>query len=90
MYIFFIHISFIDSSISLFQNAPQMGSSPNPNSNPNCGKYAKVTGPNGTVRVKIVDTCPPCAYGSLDLSPTAFEQIADLAAGRVPITWQWD
>ncbi|KAH8553931.1 RlpA-like double-psi beta-barrel-protein domain-containing protein-containing protein, partial [Umbelopsis sp. PMI_123] len=71
-------------------NAPQMGSSPNPNSNPNCGKYAKVTGPNGTVRVKIVDTCPPCAYGSLDLSPTAFEQIADLAAGRVPITWQWD
>lgn len=74
----------------LFQNAPQMGSYPNPNNNPNCGRYAKVTGPKGTVRVKIVDTCPPCLSGSLDLSPAAFVKIADLAAGRVKIHWEWD
>ncbi|KAI8337873.1 RlpA-like double-psi beta-barrel-protein domain-containing protein-containing protein [Chlamydoabsidia padenii] len=71
-------------------NAPQMGVVPNPNKNPNCGRYAKVKGPKGTVRVKIVDTCPPCLKGSLDLSPAAFMKIADLAAGRVPITWSWD
>lgn len=71
-------------------NAPQMGYAPNPNNNPMCGKYAKVKGPKGTVRVKIVDTCPPCKKGSLDLSPAAFMKIADLAAGRVPITWTWD
>ncbi|KAG0165753.1 hypothetical protein DFQ28_008333 [Apophysomyces sp. BC1034] len=71
-------------------NAPQMGQAANPNLNPMCGKYAKVTGPKGTVRVKIVDTCPPCKKGSLDLSPAAFIKIADLSAGRVPISWTWD
>ncbi|CAO3592957.1 unnamed protein product [Absidia cylindrospora] len=71
-------------------NAPQMGYAANPNNNPMCGKYAKVKGPKGTVRVKIVDTCPPCKKGSLDLSPAAFIKIADLAAGRVPISWSWD
>ncbi|KAI8381540.1 RlpA-like double-psi beta-barrel-protein domain-containing protein-containing protein [Radiomyces spectabilis] len=71
-------------------NAPQMGYSANPNANPMCGRYAKVTGPKGTVRVKIVDTCPPCVKGSLDLSPAAFQKIADLSAGRVKITWTWD
>ncbi|ORY99934.1 RlpA-like double-psi beta-barrel-protein domain-containing protein-containing protein [Syncephalastrum racemosum] len=70
-------------------NAPQMGSSGNPNNNPNCGKKAKVKGPKGTVTVKIVDTCPPCKKGGLDLSPAAFGKIADYAQGRVPITWSW-
>ncbi|KAJ2956943.1 hypothetical protein NQZ79_g7294 [Umbelopsis isabellina] len=76
-------------------NAPQMGSYPNPNNNPNCGKYAMVHGPKGSVRVKnfypaVTDTCPPCLKGSLDLSPAAFAKIADLAQGRVHITWTWD
>lgn len=35
-------------------NAPQMGSSGNPNSNKNCGKKVKVRGPKGSVTVKIV------------------------------------
>lgn len=61
----------------------------NPNHNPTCGKYVNVHGPKGSVRVKIVDTCPPCASGDLDLSPAAFGKIADFAKGRVKISWDW-
>lgn len=53
-----------------------------------CGAYAAVTGPKGSVTVRIVDQCPECPYGDLDFSPEAFAQIADLPQGRVPITWQ--
>lgn len=53
-----------------------------------CGAYIQVTGPKGAIIVRIVDSCPPCAAGDVDLSREAFALIADLAAGRVPITWQ--
>jgi expansin (peptidoglycan-binding protein) len=52
-----------------------------------CGSCAEVTGPNATITVRIVDRCPECASGDLDLSMAAFDMIADHAAGRVPITW---
>ncbi|OAD68594.1 hypothetical protein PHYBLDRAFT_103777, partial [Phycomyces blakesleeanus NRRL 1555(-)] len=70
-------------------NAPQMQNGANPNNNPICGRRAVVKGPKGSVTVRIVDTCPPCQKGDLDLSPAAFGKIADFAAGRVPITWNW-
>lgn len=53
-----------------------------------CGAYAAVTGPKGSVVVRIVDQCPECPAGDIDLSPEAFVKIADLYLGRVPITWQ--
>jgi expansin len=52
-----------------------------------CGAYVRVSGPNGSVVVRIVDQCPECKRGDLDLSPQAFEQIAPLIQGRVPISW---
>jgi expansin (peptidoglycan-binding protein) len=52
-----------------------------------CGMCAEVTGPLGKVTVRIVDLCPECKTGDLDLSPEAFDRIAVHAAGRVPITW---
>ncbi|GAA0270972.1 expansin EXLX1 family cellulose-binding protein [Cryptosporangium japonicum] len=52
-----------------------------------CGGYLDVTGPSGSVRVKVVDQCPECAEGHIDLSREAFEQIADPEAGVVPITY---
>ncbi|KAI8096764.1 RlpA-like double-psi beta-barrel-protein domain-containing protein-containing protein [Halteromyces radiatus] len=70
-------------------NAPQMNNGPNPNYNKLCDKRIRVTGPKGTITVKIVDTCPPCKSGDVDLSPSSFAAIADLSAGRVPITWSW-
>ena len=53
-----------------------------------CGGYLNVTGPKGTVRVKIVDQCPGCEPGHLDLSRAAFARIADLAKGNVPVTYR--
>lgn len=53
-----------------------------------CGACAEVTGPKGTVTIRIVDLCPECKTGDLDLSPQAFDKIAEHAAGRVPISWK--
>jgi expansin (peptidoglycan-binding protein) len=53
-----------------------------------CGAYVHVVGPKGAVTVRIVDLCPECRAGHLDLSREAFAEIADLPQGRVPITWQ--
>lgn len=52
-----------------------------------CGECVAVTGPKGSVTVRIVDQCPECEAGHLDLSESAFAKIADKSAGRVPITW---
>jgi expansin (peptidoglycan-binding protein) len=53
-----------------------------------CGACVTITGPDATsVTVRIVDQCPECPEGDLDLSPEAFALIADLQLGRVPISW---
>ncbi|KAI8322598.1 barwin-like endoglucanase, partial [Martensiomyces pterosporus] len=70
-------------------NAPQYGKTPNPNNAPVCGKCALVKGPKGQVKVKIVDRCPVCKHGDLDLSPTAFNRIGSQAKGRIHITWSF-
>lgn len=54
-----------------------------------CGAYIRVRGPQGTVMVQIVDRCADCPYGNVDLSRTAFSQIAELSQGRVDIEWQF-
>jgi expansin len=53
-----------------------------------CGMCVRVEGPRGGVTVRIVDKCPDCLTGQLDLSREAFAAIADLADGRVPVRWQ--
>jgi len=52
-----------------------------------CGACVHVVGPDGSVTVRLVDLCPECAAGHLDLSPSAFEKIAPLSAGRVDVGW---
>jgi len=53
-----------------------------------CGAWVAVTGPSGaTITVKIVDQCPECAPGAIDLSAEAFAKLAAPSAGRIPITW---
>jgi expansin (peptidoglycan-binding protein) len=54
-----------------------------------CGACADVVGPSGSVRVRIVDLCPGCDSGHLDLSQEAFAQVAAVELGRVDITWQF-
>jgi expansin len=53
-----------------------------------CGGYLRVTGPSGTVLVKIIDQCPPCAAGHIDLSRTAFAQIGQLSQGIIPVSYR--
>ena len=53
-----------------------------------CGAYLDVTGPAGTVRVKVTNRCPECQVGHLDLSKTAFARIAPLEAGQVDVSYQ--
>lgn len=53
-----------------------------------CGACLDVSGPKGKVVVKVVDLCPSCEKGHLDLSEEAFAKIADRVDGKVPITYQ--
>jgi len=53
-----------------------------------CGAYVQVNGRKGTITVRIVDLCPECLAGHLDLSLQAFALIDDVPLGRVPITWR--
>ena len=53
-----------------------------------CGECVSLTGPNGTILIRIVDLCPGCKQGDIDLSPQAFSRIADTSRGRVSITWE--
>ncbi|GBB84422.1 hypothetical protein RclHR1_01100014 [Rhizophagus clarus] len=71
--------------------APMFDPSPrnNPNLNPNCGKLAKVTRGKKSVIVKCVDRCSACKSGDIDLSPAAFDKIANRNEGRVPVTWKF-
>ncbi|KAG0291803.1 hypothetical protein BGZ97_005787 [Linnemannia gamsii] len=72
-------------------NAHQMG--PQSWGNPECNRRVHIKNKaNGkTVNARIVDKCPgdECAYGSLDLSPKAFETIGDLDTGILDIEWYY-
>jgi expansin len=52
-----------------------------------CGSYLQVTGPDGSVTVEVVDQCPECQAGHIDLSEQAFARIAPLNAGLVPVSY---
>lgn len=52
-----------------------------------CGTYLDVSGPKGKVRVVVMDQCPECATGHIDLSKTAFAKIGTLSDGIIPVTY---
>jgi expansin len=54
-----------------------------------CGAFLEVTGPGGTTVVKVVDRCPECPVGALDLSQQAFARIAGGAHGGLDkVSWR--
>lgn len=55
----------------------------------NCGKCARIVGIKGNVTVKIVDKCPECLSGAIDLHQSAFAQLADVSLGRVKLSWKF-
>jgi expansin (peptidoglycan-binding protein) len=52
-----------------------------------CGGYLQVSGPDGSVRVKVIDQCPDCASGHIDLSEAAFSRLAPLSAGLINVSY---
>jgi expansin (peptidoglycan-binding protein) len=53
-----------------------------------CGGYLTVTGPDGSVTVQVIDQCPDCAAGHIDLSEPAFAKLAPLGAGLINVRYQ--
>ncbi|QRV95559.1 hypothetical protein RhiJN_23577 [Ceratobasidium sp. AG-Ba] len=65
----------------------------NPNNNPVCTTphTADITYNGKTIRVGIVDRCEGCALWDVDLSPSAFQALAPLSAGRLyGATWHFN
>jgi expansin (peptidoglycan-binding protein) len=57
-----------------------------------CGQTVQITNTNNgnSVTVVIADACPSCANSnSIDLSVGAFQAIASLSDGEVPIVWSF-
>lgn len=54
-----------------------------------CGAYIRVYGAKGAVDLQVVDRCPECKKGDIDMTREAFAMIDDVVKGRVPITWEF-
>ncbi|KAL4865494.1 RlpA-like double-psi beta-barrel-protein domain-containing protein-containing protein [Aspergillus spectabilis] len=61
----------------------------NPNENPLCGLKLRIRRGEMSVDVKVVDRCPGCNVDDLDVSPAVFEELGELAEGRVLVDWSW-
>ncbi|CAK9784790.1 hypothetical protein CC85DRAFT_285266 [Cutaneotrichosporon oleaginosum] len=73
-----------DSEMVVAMNAPDWAAGKH------CGQYVQITGPAGTATAKVVDLCPGCASGDLDMSPVLFEAvIGDKGIGRAKMDWSF-
>lgn len=62
----------------------------------NCGRCAEVScdddrcsDKSTSIVVQILDRCPECAYGDLDLSPTVFTALTGSTPSRYTIKWKF-
>jgi hypothetical protein len=74
-------------------DAAQTGS--NPNNNPLCGKKLRASrwnekaGAQRSVDLTVTDRCVGCKATDIDVTISAFDQLADRDKGRVTTTWAW-
>lgn len=54
-----------------------------------CGSCIEASGPKGSVIARVIDICPGCLPGTLDLSQEAFAKIAPLSMGRATVRWKF-
>ena len=52
-----------------------------------CGQCLRVWGPEGSIVARVVDECPGCGAGHIDLETAGFAAIAPLAAGIVDVAY---
>jgi hypothetical protein len=66
------------------------GATANPNENPICGRRLRALYGGRSVTVSIVDRCQNCAEFDLDFSPSAFQHLSPIGAGRLHgMRWHW-
>ncbi|KAI9148231.1 Papain inhibitor [Paramyrothecium foliicola] len=65
----------------------QFGQHSNPNNAPVCGKWITITANGRTTAAQVVDLCPECVSGAIDVSPAIFDDIANLGVGRIKVDW---
>ncbi|KAF1802096.1 hypothetical protein V8B55DRAFT_1476934 [Mucor lusitanicus] len=76
-----------DDSEIVALNAPQYGKMSEDSDW--CGKEIEITGPKGTTKATILDACPECSHGDLDLTPVLFERVCgSKGKGVADITWK--
>ncbi|KAI8991124.1 RlpA-like double-psi beta-barrel-protein domain-containing protein-containing protein, partial [Mycotypha africana] len=76
-----------DDSAIVALNANQYGSM-NKNSDW-CGTKVQISGPHGTATAKVLDACPGCGWGDLDLTPSLFKRVVgNLDKGVGKIHWK--
>ncbi|KAF2278720.1 uncharacterized protein EI97DRAFT_217290 [Westerdykella ornata] len=72
-------------------DAVQTGS--DPNQNVLCGRRIRAQRANNgktvSVDLTVVDRCTGCKPTDIDVSPSAFDKLAQRDLGRVPVTWAW-
>lgn len=59
------------------------------NNGANCGKWITIHGNGKTTAARVVDLCPGCGSGSIDVAPAIFDDIASLDVGRTSVTWDF-
>jgi expansin (peptidoglycan-binding protein) len=52
-----------------------------------CALVVSTSNPYKAIRVRVLDRCPECAHGDLDLSDKAFKDLTDEEPTRVQIAW---
>lgn len=77
------------SSQNLVAVSKQWFTSANPNKDPLCKRSVKVSYKGKSITLPIRDMCPGCAKGHIDLSKPAFQSLAPLGLGNVPVTWEF-
>ncbi|CDS11955.1 hypothetical protein LRAMOSA04151 [Lichtheimia ramosa] len=55
-----------------------------------CGQKVEIVGPKGDkVEAEIVDLCNTCNEGDIDMSPAAFEKIAQFTSLKTDVKWKF-
>jgi expansin (peptidoglycan-binding protein) len=53
-----------------------------------CGSYLSISGPAGRVLAEVVDNCPSCTNGGIDMSAAAFSKIANPSDGTALVSYR--
>lgn len=75
-----------DSDFIVALNSPQYGGG---YPGPNCFKQIQISANGKTATATIMDQCPGCGYGDLDMSPALFNHFADPSVGVFQMSWDF-